>query len=268
MMNSFRRMSGLLVGAMLGVMMGIGLSGAFSGQAAADQGAVPQRVVTLTVDLEPVKDNTLYENESGSLSNGKGDYLFAGQTGQSATRRALLAFDVAGNIPADATIISATLMLHMSKSVAVATDVTVRTLQQDWGEGASNAEDEEGSGAAAAANDATWLHTFFNTASWTQAGGDFAATATATTAVAGVGAYSWQSAALTANVQSWLSAPETNFGWILLGNESAASTAKRFDSRENPTVENRPVLTITYSAELEQSFLPSVFVGEYHYSGR
>jgi hypothetical protein len=248
MMNSFRRMSGLLVGAMLGVMMGIGLSGAFSGQAAADQGAVPQRVVTLTVDLEPVKDNTLYENESGSLSNGKGDYLFAGQTGQSATRRALLAFDVAGNIPADATIISATLMLHMSKSVAVATDVTVHTLQQDWGEGASNAEDEEGSGAAAAANDATWP--------------------TATTAVAGVGAYSWQSAALTANVQSWLSAPETNFGWILLGNESAASTAKRFDSRENPTVENRPVLTITYSAELEQSFLPSVFVGEYLSSGR
>jgi hypothetical protein len=49
-------------------------------------------VVTLTA----VRDNTLIESATGSLSNGAGTLLFTGRTAQSsgAVRRGILAFDV------------------------------------------------------------------------------------------------------------------------------------------------------------------------------
>ena len=49
-----------------------------------------------------------------------------------------------------------------------------------------------------------------------------------------------------ADVQGWLDDPETNFGWIVLGNEADSPTAKRFHSRENPEEEYRPTLVIEY----------------------
>jgi hypothetical protein len=255
-MDIFKRISILLVGVTAALLMLAGQWDALSGWGAADSGLAPQGLVTITIDLEPVKDNTLYESVNGTLSNGKGQYVFVGQTGNSEIRRALLAFDVAGNIPSSATILTATLTLNMSKSIAGDTDIAVHTVQQDWGEGNSDAAAEEGGGAAAAASDATWIHAFFDTTLWAQPGGNFDPAAAATTTVGGPGAYSWQSVGLVADVQSWLAAPETNFGWILIGDESAAATAKRFDSHENSTVDNRPTLTITYSADLSQVFLP------------
>lgn len=50
------------------------------------------------------------------------------------------------------------------------------------------------------------------------------------------------------DVQGWLDSPSRNFGWLLLGNESAFPTTKRFDSRENPTASVRPKLTVDYTA--------------------
>ena len=47
-----------------------------------------------------------------------------------------------------------------------------------------------------------------------------------------------------ADVQSWLDNPATNFGWLVLGDESASATAKRFDTRESASP---PVLTIEYT---------------------
>ena len=40
---------------------------------------------------------------------------------------------------------------------------------------------------------------------------------------------------------------ETNFGWILIGNEGSSRTAKRFDSRENTSLV-RPQLTVDFTA--------------------
>jgi hypothetical protein len=37
---------------------------------------------------------------------------------------------------------------------------------------------------------------------------------------------------MVANVQQWLDQPASNFGWIIIGNESQSATSKRFDSRE------------------------------------
>jgi hypothetical protein len=48
-------------------------------------------------------------------------------------------------------------------------------------------------------------------------------------------------------VQAWLDTPANNFGWILIGDETTNGTAKRFNSREHPTPDNRPQLTIAFN---------------------
>ena len=176
--------------------------------------ATAQREVALT----PVKDNTLYESDTGALSNGAGDHLFAGRTRQGANRRALLAFDVAGAVPEGATLDSVHLTLHMSRTAGEAHTVALHRVLADWGEGASDAPDNEGAGTAAATDDATWIHTFFDTGLWQNPGGDFDSTASASVLVGGEDAYTWGSTpAMAADVQAWLDAPEENFGWVLIG---------------------------------------------------
>lgn len=202
----------------------------------------------IEVKITASKDNTLYENASGSFSNGSGAAFFAGKNNHGEVRRGLLAFDLAGNLPAGARLESVTLSLNMSRTLPGAQAVSLHRVLADWGEGMSNATGEEGGGAAAASGDATWIHTFFNTQRWANAGGDFSATASATQNVAGLGQYTWGSTPeMVADVQSWLDAPAGNFGWLLLGNEQANASAKRFDARENPVIANRPVLTVTYT---------------------
>src|SRR5262249_12118097 len=67
------------------------------------------------VTLAPSQDTTIY-SESGDLGNGAGEYAFAGRTGVAGSRRALLAFDVAGQIPSGSSITSVTLTVHVSRS--------------------------------------------------------------------------------------------------------------------------------------------------------
>jgi hypothetical protein len=116
----------------------------------------------------------------------------------------------------------------------------------DWGEGASNAGERSGIGVAASPGDATWLHRFYNTQFWSAPGGDFVAQPSATRGVDGVGSWEWPtSAAAVADVQFWLDAPATNFGWCVIGDETQPS-AKRFDTRETATPANRPRLEVIY----------------------
>ncbi len=201
------------------------------------------------VALTPVKDNTLYESDTDTLSNGTGDHLFAGRTRQQANRRALLAFNVVGAVPEGATLDSVRLTLHMSRTIGTAADaVALHRVLADWGEGASDAPDNEGAGTAAATDDATWIHTFFDTGLWQNPGGDFDSTASASVLVGGEDAYTWGSTpAMVADVQAWLDAPEENFGWVLIGDEETIISTKRFDSRENPDTTARPVLRLFYS---------------------
>jgi spore coat protein A len=62
---------------------------------------------------------------------------------------------------------------------------------------------------------------------------------------------SWSSPTLAADVQSWLSNPSTNFGWVVVGQEGSNNTAKRFDTREIADPTFRPVLQVTYSTGSE-----------------
>ena len=204
-----------------------------------------------TVDLPATQDNTLYESGTGNLSNGAGAHFFVGQTSGGAIRRGLVSFDVAGQVPAGATIQTVTLTLNMSRSVSGGQDVSLHRVTADWGEGTSDAAGQEGGGTSAASGDATWLHRMFNTDLWTSPGGDFDPTASATQSVAGLGSYTWgSSSGMVADVQAWLDNPSANFGWLLMGNEDVLATAKRFDSRENATPANRPILSVTYTEEV------------------
>jgi hypothetical protein len=63
------------------------------------------------------------------------------------------------------------------------------------------------------------------------------------------GFYSWSGPGLVADVQSWLDNPQDNFGWVLIGNESVAQTAKRFDTHENTETSFRPELSVRYATE-------------------
>ncbi len=200
---------------------------------------------TQTIVLTPSKDNTLFENNIGSISNGAGVHVFAGITRSGFKRRALVAFDVAGQIPPGSHITRAALTVTVSKTVSGAEPATLRRVTKNWGEGTSNAGAfSDGGGAEAVSGDATWLHTSFPSSTWTSPGGDFDATADATTPVASTG--TWESAAMITRVQQWLDQPATNFGWIVLGNESRTGSAKRLDSREVQPETTRPSLTIEY----------------------
>ena len=200
-----------------------------------------------TLMVEASKDNTLYEDSAGSLSNGAGDYFFVGLTMNNGVRRAVLSFSDLGDIPPGSTIDSVRLHLHLSKERSAATTLTVSRLQADWGEGASNANSQEGGGASAASGDATWIHTFFSDQTWATPGGDFADTPSAQLEVDATGAYIIESTdALVADVQDWLDNSETNFGWLLMAAEGSNSS-KRFNSRENSQADTRPMLEIEYT---------------------
>ncbi len=197
------------------------------------------------ITLGAATDNTLYEDLFGGTSNGAGDYFFAGTT-NSDKRRGLIRFDLA-SIPSSATINSVSLKLHMSRTTAGAQTVTLHRLLNSWGEGASDAEGQEGGGITAEPGDATWLHRFYNTTPWSTPGGDFSATASASRSVGGFGFYTWTSPTLISDVQAWLNGSLQNDGWLVRGNESILHTAKRFDTRENPDPTVRPQLIVDFT---------------------
>lgn len=205
-------------------------------------GLPPARAQT-TVTLTPSQDNTLFESPTGTLSSGAGPFLFAGRTNQGLTQRALFAFDLSA-LPPGARIDSARLTLSMNQTSAGDQTMTLHRVTAAWGEGTSSAMG--GQGAPATAGDATWLHRFFDTDLWATPGGDFEATPSASAVVGAAGTYTWTADPMAADVQAWLDDPATNFGWILLGNETANQTSKRFDSREAALESARPLLTVTY----------------------
>jgi len=227
-----------------------------------EHGTLPPTVITRTVVLTPTKDNTLYENNDGATSNGIGAFFFVGKTAGGSIRRGLMAFDMAGSLPPGATVVSASVQLQMSKTSGGAATVGLHRALADWGEGTSDASGNEGQGAAATTGDATWLHTFYDTALWQTPGGDFVPTATVSTTVDGIGSYTWASTpTLVAEVQGWLTTPANNFGWVVVGDESANGTAKRFTARESGAAANRPQLTVVYTVTetaLSNIYLPII----------
>lgn len=234
----------------------------------------------VTVELFASADNTLYESvmpydynsASANSSNGAGNFIFAGQNNGGLNRRGLITFDLASAIPVGAVVTDVSLRLYLSQTVTSPTftvaDVSLHRVLNAWGEGESDAVLEEGIGANAQAGDATWLHTFFNSSTWTNPGGDFVLTPSATASVGDKFLfYTWTGQGLLSDVQTWLNTPGENFGWILIGDESTNKTAKRFDSRERFETDTAtglptsPLLTIEYTVIPEPSTVTLLLAG-------
>jgi hypothetical protein len=200
-----------------------------------------------TVVIEAGRDTTLIENPDGALANGSGPGFWVGRTAQAENgrRRGLLHFDVAAALPENALVVSARLTLHMASGNSRLGEVRLQRVQADWGEGASYATG--GSGDLSAPGDATWVHTFHDDERWVRSGGQFLARISASQDVGGSGPYTWESNVhLVQDVRLWHRAPQRNFGWILIGDETAPRTAKIFASREEPDPSLRPALEVTY----------------------
>jgi spore coat protein A len=218
-----------------------------------------------TVILLPSKDNTLFEpinrDNFEDRSNGAGETMFSGRTKDAenaseeiAVRRAVLAFDIAGSLPAGSTITSVQLDLRCTKArLSTSFDMNLHELQSDWGEGASdtgNSQQGRGDTPTTVPSDATWQHTFYDTQFWTTPGGDYDSTSSATTGVGDVGDYSWgTTAGMVGDVQGWLDNSSQNFGWILIGDETQNETAKVFATSENNDSGgiHKPELTVEFT---------------------
>jgi len=201
-----------------------------------------------TVTITPTKDNTLYEDPLAEKSNGAGQFMYVGNTSTNVVkRRGLVAFNVSGAVPAGSTITAVNLRMNMTKTIAISREVSVHRARQNWGEGTSNATVNPGQGTTPTTNDATWNFAFYPATPWSTPGGVFEAAASTTLMVGDVAQYTWPSTPqFVADVQDMLDNPATNFGWVLVGNEQLAQTAKQFNTRQ-ATAATRPALIITYS---------------------
>ena len=206
------------------------------------------RATADTVHLVPDRDNTMYEENDG-LSNALGEGIFIGSNGGGWNRRALVRFDVAAAIPPGSTIHAVTLECVVSQTSSGPQTVTVHRALADWGEGTSLAGGMGGGGGTATNGDATWSHTFYPNHFWATPGGDMNNAASASAVADALGTTTtWNDAGLVADVQAWVDAHDTNFGWVLRNaDETTASTSKRFSSRENGNVAERPRLTVDFT---------------------
>ncbi len=212
------------------------LFGLFAMSASAASGA--------SVSLHPSLDNTIYSESQNS--NGQGA-LFIGTAANTAwTRRALVAFDILGNIPSGSIIDSVSLTFVQVKiGPGVSATFELHPLSQGWGEGTSAGT---GGGAAATVGDATWNSRFYNTTAWTTAGGDFGATSATTVFNSALTSYTFDSTpTLVADVQGWLNNPSTNFGWLVKAASETQTNARELGSSESP-LNQQPTLVINYTA--------------------
>ena len=213
-------------------------------------GVIPARAVTII--LNPIADTTLQEAFS-SNNFGDGTSFQAGGRRKGGRTRGLLLFDIAGNIPAGATITSAALSLSVVgvPSGGVASTFDLHRALAGWGEG--NGSDHGGS--PGAANQATWNNRLGSGTPWTTAGGDFSPTVSASRAISGLGAYAFSSTASTvSDVQGWLDSPANDFGWLMASAAEASPTSiRRFANRSD--VANTPTLTVQYGVVPEPATL-------------
>jgi hypothetical protein len=221
-------------------------------------GALPARAVVTTFTAS--RDNTIY-SEGGAVSNGQFAHLFAGRTTLEPLRRALLKFDVS-TIPPGSTVTAVSVRMRCTMSSFInptTATFTLRRVTADWGEAASASDPPGGLGAPAVSGDATWTERFFDQGQpWTTAGGDFSGVTSASftllaaqacTDAAPVTINVSSTPQLVNNVQAWVNSPASNFGWILIGDETDLEfgTARRFGSREHTTASSRPQLSVTYT---------------------
>lgn len=222
---------------------------------------------SVTVTLYDTKETTIFNNAAGNAANG--DYGAGGaqvmQVGFSSSSsiyaHGLIQFDVS-SIPSNAVIDSVVLQFTKANSGSSVPTVSVYKLTQGWTEGSTTdgvaysatSGFQLGSVIALGGNDATWNVTDFSTSTaWTNVGGTYNASASATSADTNASLTTFTSSGLAADVQSWVSGASSNYGWILKIAEPTTGSGKieRYVTREGVSVggaaaSNQPYLIIKY----------------------
>ncbi|MBI3417288.1 MAG: DNRLRE domain-containing protein [Verrucomicrobia bacterium] len=218
--------------------------------------SLPSRADEVT--LNSVADTTLISTVPNNNLGGQ-PFFNAGITQNRTTNRAVLRFDLTGQIPPGSTILSADLLLEVTrqpKDGYSPASFDLHRLLQPWGEGDKTFDSSRspGLGQPTATNEATWIYRFaFTTNTWTIPGGaatnDFLPFPSTSQAVFDVGSSPYQfpsTAQMVADVQAWLDHPDFNFGWLLKeSSEDTPFTARRFGSREDPNTAPRLVIEFT-----------------------
>jgi len=202
-----------------------------------------------SITLAPSADTTLFENFPDN-NLGRIITLAAGTTEHEFQSRALIKFNVAGQIPPNVIVSSARLRLKVVK-IPLGPEPSTFFLHRvltDWSEGDKSLGTL---GELAAAGQTTWNNRFHPSTGWSEAGGvsdaDYSGTVSSSAPVFDIGTYLFDtSPQMVADVQHWLANPAQNFGWILIsGSEEVLSTARRFGSREDAP--NAAALEIEYA---------------------
>lgn len=201
------------------------------------------------------EDTTIY-NLNVDFSNGASSDMTAGRTGdtspnpsEGSLHRVALKFDLS-TVPTDVTILGVTLEIRVSRIPPTTPNNVTYTLHpilSDWNEGSINGGME---GASANAGDMTWSSNLFGTETWTTPGGDFGPASATQTVPDTQGFRSWSSPQLAQDVIDWIAQPPTNFGWMLVGDESGPlHTARGFNSSETNTASIRPRLILVHDGQ-------------------
>jgi len=231
--------------------------------------SVPASMVTLSA----AQDATLLGGSDATSNASLADPgIFVGTDGADNPKRGLIEFNIAGSsIPAGSIITGVTLQLTVGQVAGSgggsgggsgsAETISLFDESQAWGQptnvaGSTNFSGT-GHGAAPHTGDATWNYAFYTTTPWTTAGGDWSSSLTdiADASVTGtLTSFNWSSAAMVADVQSWLDDPTANFGWIIKNaNETTATDFRAFWSAQGAAADNNsslaPILTVTYVPE-------------------
>jgi hypothetical protein len=208
-----------------------------------------------TITLRPSADTTLHEyfpeNNLGAQV-----YFNAGTTQNGPRTRGLMEFDIAGALPAGATINSVSLTLEVVGQPVdgdTPSNFGLHRMLVDWGEGTGSGNPPT-LGRAALPGEADWTHRFAQSPmTWAAPGGlagtDFVAAFSGDTFIYGVNFSPYvfgSTATLVSDAQEWLDHPELNFGWMMLTeSEGDIFSARRFASREDPF--RAPLLEIDFT---------------------
>ncbi len=153
-------------------------------------------------------------------------------------RSSLLKFNLS-NIPSTAVVSSAVLNVYMYTAPGVSYNVSAYRMTRDWTE-----------------LGVTW-NKYDGTNAWTTAGGDYNNSIEYARAALGTTGNVWISFNITPLVQKWVNGTNSNYGLILVSNDTnAASQLAKFYSTDYGTnTSRRPILVVDYTAPFVFSFV-------------
>jgi hypothetical protein len=210
-------------------------------------------VEAVSVTNIPVADASLIEVAANN-NNGGQAWVLAGRTQNGPHNRGLYRFDLS-NIPGNAIIQSAVLQLEVTRQPgdmsAVNSSFGLHRMLRPWGEGTNVAINIPGQGLPAVPGEVTWNYSFYPTNAWSEPGGapdaDYASIESSFQYIASpdLSPYRFENTPeMTGDAQFWVNHTESNFGWMLLGNEDVIFTSRRFNSREDPN--SQPQLELVF----------------------